>query len=80
MRFDASPATQELVKKTVAIDPRTIRVGLVKMGSTLKEIAGVEGKVQWSREGELQEKIRERERGEDEAREEWAARQRNAEK
>ena len=49
MRFDASPAAQRLVRKTIAIDPRMIRCGLVKMGGTLSEIAPVEGKVQWKK-------------------------------
>lgn len=47
MRFDCSPATQELVKKTVAVDPRMLRCGLVKVGGKLTEIAGVPGKVRW---------------------------------
>lgn len=49
MRFDASPSTQQLVKKTVAIDPRMIRCGMVKMGSTLREIVDVKGTVEWQR-------------------------------
>lgn len=47
MRFDCSPTTQELVKKTVAVDPRMLRCGLVKVGGKLKEIAGVPGEVRW---------------------------------
>lgn len=55
MRFDASPAVQELVKKTVAVDPRMVRCGVVKMGGTLREIHDVKGKVDWRRSegGEL---------------------------
>lgn len=49
MRFDASPAVQELVKKTVAVDPRMVRCGMVKMGGTLREIHDVKGKVDWRR-------------------------------
>ena len=49
MRFDASPAAQKLVHKTVAIDPRMIRCGIVKMGGTLREIADVPGTVEWRR-------------------------------
>ena len=49
IRFDASPGVQRLVRKTIAVDPRMIRCGVVKMGDTLKEVAGVEGKVQWQR-------------------------------
>ena len=49
MRFDASPAAQALVKRTIAVDPRAVRVGLVRIGGTLKEICKIEGKVEWSR-------------------------------
>ena len=49
MRFDCSPETQEMVKKTIAIDPRMIRCGVVKMGGTLKEIIDVKGTVDWKR-------------------------------
>lgn len=47
MRFDASPVTQLEVRKAIAIDPRLIRCGVVKMGSKLRDIAPVEGKVEW---------------------------------
>jgi len=49
MRFDASPSVQQLVRKTVAIDPRMLRCGVVKMGSTLREIVQVKGTVEWQR-------------------------------
>lgn len=49
MRFDCSPKTQELVRKTVAIDPRMLRCGVVKLGSTLKEIMDMPGHVAWSK-------------------------------
>ena len=49
LRFDASPSVQELVKKTVAVDPRMIRCGVVKMGGRLKDIAEVKGVVAWLR-------------------------------
>lgn len=49
MRFDCSPRTQQLVHKTTAVDPRMIRCGIVKLGSTLKEIADVPGNVSWQR-------------------------------
>ena len=51
LRFDASPTAQRLVRKTIAIDPRMIRCGVVKIGGSLAEIAGVEGKVAWKRQG-----------------------------
>ena len=47
MRFDASAAAQQLARKTVAIDPRMIRCGVVRMGTKLRDIAPVEGKVEW---------------------------------
>ena len=47
MRFDASPATQRLVYKTVATDPRMIRTGMVRLGETLGEISKVRGKADW---------------------------------
>ena len=49
MRFDASPSVQQLVKKTIAIDPRMIRCGVVKMGGKLKDIVEVKGTVDWQR-------------------------------
>lgn len=49
MRFDCSPATQRLVHKTTAVDPRMIRCGTVKLGEKLDEIADVKGKVKWQR-------------------------------
>ncbi len=48
MRFDASPATQRLVYKTVAIDPRMIRCGMVRLGETLGKIKDVRGRVEWT--------------------------------
>lgn len=47
MRFDASPETQRLVYKTVAIDPRMIRTGMVRIGETLGEISKVGGRADW---------------------------------
>lgn len=47
MRFDASPETQRLVYKTVAIDPRMIRTGMVRIGEKLGEISRVGGRADW---------------------------------
>ena len=33
----------------LGLDPRMIKFGVVKMGSTLQEIKDVAGKVQWNR-------------------------------
>ncbi|KAL6721684.1 hypothetical protein ACLMJK_000788 [Lecanora helva] len=49
MRFDASPTVQQLVRKTIAIDPRMVRCGVVKLGSKLKDIVDVKGQVEWQR-------------------------------
>lgn len=38
-----------MVKKTVAIDPRMVRCGVVKMGGRLKDIVNAKGVVQWQR-------------------------------
>ena len=51
MRFDASPAAQQVVQKTVAVDPRMVRCGMVKLGSSLREICDVKGRVEWKRGG-----------------------------
>lgn len=49
MRFDCSPTTQEVVRKMLGLDPRMIKFGVVKMGSTLNAIKDIEGKVQWKK-------------------------------
>ncbi|KAF6238282.1 hypothetical protein HO173_003562 [Letharia columbiana] len=49
LRFDASPSVQELVKKTVSVDPRMVRCGIVKMGGRLKDIVNAKGVVEWQR-------------------------------
>jgi small subunit ribosomal protein S6 len=49
MRFDASPTAQELVKKTISIDPRMVRCGIVKLGSKLRDIVDAKGTVEWQR-------------------------------
>ena len=48
MRFDASVSTQEAVRKTLGLDPRMIKFGVVKMGERLRDIKDVEGKVYWN--------------------------------
>ena len=48
MRFDSSAQTQHDVQKTLKLDPRLIRYGVVKMGQTLKDISDIGGKVTWS--------------------------------
>ncbi|KAL9611101.1 MAG: hypothetical protein Q9167_004234 [Letrouitia subvulpina] len=49
LRFDASPDVQMKMRKAVAIDPRMIRCGVVKLGKkgTLGEICAVPGRVEW---------------------------------
>lgn len=61
MRFDASPETQRLVYKTVAIDPRMIRTGMVRIGEKLGEISKVGGRADWVSQGtRSMEEMRER--------------------
>ncbi|KAL8935700.1 MAG: hypothetical protein Q9211_004565 [Gyalolechia sp. 1 TL-2023] len=45
LRFDASPQVQEKVRKTIAIDPRMIRCGVVRMvgGDKLVGEHGIKG-------------------------------------
>ena len=53
MRFDSSTATQEMVRRTLGLDPRMIRFSVVKLGATLEEIGKVKGGSAWNgREGE----------------------------
>ncbi len=37
------------MRKTIAIDPRMIRCGVVKMGERLKDIFDVKGTVEWQK-------------------------------
>ena len=49
MRFDCSPSTQEAVRKMLALDPRMVKFGVVKLGDgTLQSIKDVPSKVKWS--------------------------------
>ncbi|MCJ1444993.1 MAG: hypothetical protein MMC23_005497 [Stictis urceolatum] len=49
MRFDASPTTQEAVRKMLGLDPRMIRFGIVKISNqTLLDHADI-GPIRWSR-------------------------------
>ncbi|KAK4992267.1 hypothetical protein LTR66_001245 [Elasticomyces elasticus] len=47
MRFDSSPRTQHMVRKTLHSDVRMLKYGFVKMGSTLEQIKDVGGKAEW---------------------------------
>ena len=47
MRYDCAASTQQNVRKMLALDPRVVKFGVVKMGRTLEEIKGVEGAVRW---------------------------------
>ncbi|KAI4114406.1 MAG: hypothetical protein LQ338_008010 [Usnochroma carphineum] len=53
MRFDASPEVQAKVRKTIAIDPRMIRCGVVKMvgGDRLVGEQGIKGMSEIGAEG-----------------------------
>ncbi|KAL9048899.1 MAG: hypothetical protein Q9162_007491 [Coniocarpon cinnabarinum] len=50
MRFDSSVQTQHDVQRTLKLDPRLLRYGIVKMGKTLQDIADIGGKVEWNDE------------------------------
>jgi small subunit ribosomal protein S6 len=47
MRFDASPKTQHMLRRTMSLDPRLIRYSVVKMGIKLEDIKDVEGKAKF---------------------------------
>lgn len=49
MRFDCSPVAQRHMRKTIAIDPRMLRCGVVRLGKTLEDIHDVKGTVPWRR-------------------------------
>lgn len=52
MRFDASPDTQEAVRKMLGLDPRMLRFGIVKLSNqTLPGQAEV-GPIRWTRKPE----------------------------
>ena len=55
VRFDASPENQEMMRKTVGLDPRMIRMGCVRLGGTLQAIKDVRGQVEWKKGLERQE-------------------------
>lgn len=48
MRFDASPAVQSSVRRTLGLDPRMINFSVVKLGDKLEEIKDVEGHIRWN--------------------------------
>jgi len=47
MRFDSSGETQQMVRTTLGLDPRMVKFGVVRLGSTLEEVKGVQGSVEW---------------------------------
>ncbi|KAI9827758.1 MAG: hypothetical protein M1832_004247 [Thelocarpon impressellum] len=53
MRFDAGAQAQDMVRRTLALDPRMIRFSVVKMGRTLEEVGKVAGRAKW-REGDAE--------------------------
>lgn len=48
MRFDAPTATQEMVKRTLGLDPRMVRFSVVRVEERLARLAG---RVRGGREG-----------------------------
>ena len=51
MRFDSSAATQDMVRRTLSLDPRMIRFSVVKLGDKLADICDVGGKAEWKVQG-----------------------------
>ena len=49
IRFDASPAVQQLAKKPIAPDLRVTTCGFAKTGERLKDIVNVKGTIEWQR-------------------------------
>ncbi len=48
MRFDSNSAVQDQVRKTLALDPRMIKFGCVKLGDgKLESIVNVSGQIPW---------------------------------
>jgi small subunit ribosomal protein S6 len=48
MRFDSSSQVQIDMRRTLGLDPRLIRFGVVKLGSRLDEIKNVPGHIEWN--------------------------------
>jgi small subunit ribosomal protein S6 len=49
MRFDSNAAAQQLVRRTLGLEPRLLRFNVVKLGKNLKDISEVGGKAEeWS--------------------------------
>lgn len=57
MRFDSSAAAQENIRRTLGLDPRMVRFGVVKLGvgglarndKGLEGMKDVKGEVEWGR-------------------------------
>ena len=49
LRYDASVATQEAVRSTLALDPRVIRSASVKLGDNKLETLSKFGQIKWDR-------------------------------
>jgi small subunit ribosomal protein S6 len=47
MTFDSTISTQSLIRKTLGLDPRMMRFGVVKKGTTLKEIKDLGRGLTW---------------------------------
>jgi small subunit ribosomal protein S6 len=49
MRYDASSAVQDNVRKTLGLDPRMIKFSSVKMGNgKLESISNIGAKIPWA--------------------------------
>jgi small subunit ribosomal protein S6 len=46
MRFDSNAPTQHAVRRTLGLEPRMLRFSVVKLGSSLEQIANVQGETE----------------------------------
>lgn len=47
MRFDGSAKLQHTVQRTLHLDPRMVRHNVINMGTSLKAVKDVPGRVPW---------------------------------
>jgi len=46
MRFDSGVETQQLIRRTLGLEPRLLRFNVVKLGTTLKELSEIGAKAE----------------------------------
>lgn len=52
MRFDASSAAQNTVRRILGLDPRMIRFSVVKLAEKLEDVKGFPAEEKWNEEKE----------------------------